>query len=102
MRKVIRPHDVVLAPMFQILAANVIVEEAGKDLILDEAARITGDRWRILFLETIVIIIPLLKHPWHPAALVFNPDQLEVGGSCDYSVKKYLENRVFNKNNHLI
>src|SRR6266540_1223269 len=94
MREVVRPHDVVLAPIFQIFAANVIVEEAGKYLIFDEAARIARERRGVLFLKAIVIIIPLLKHPGHPAAFVFHRDDLELRISFQYAVKNELKERV--------
>ena len=92
--KVVGPHDVVLAPKFQILAADVIVEEAGEDLIFDKAARIARERRRILFLEAIVIVVPLLKHPRHPAAFVFHRDDLELGISFENAVEDELEERV--------
>ena len=72
----------------------MIVEEAGKDLLFDEVARIAGERRRVLFLETIVIIVPLLKHPRHPAALVFHRNDLELGIFFEHAVKNKLEKRV--------
>ena len=74
----------------------MIVEEAGVNLIFDEAARIACDRRRVLLFETIIIIIPLLKHPGHPAALVFDRDNLEFGMPFENSVKDDLEQSVGN------
>ena len=77
-----------------ILAADVIVEKAGENLILNEAARIACEgRWILLF-EAIVIIVPLLKHPRHPAAFVFYRNDLELGISFKNAVMNDLEERV--------
>ena len=74
----------------------MIIEETGINLIFDEAARIARDRRRVLFFEAIIIIIPLLKHPGHPAALVFDRDNLEFGMPFENSVKDDLEQSVGN------
>src|SRR5690349_6681924 len=87
MRKIVRPHDVVLTPELEILAAYMIVEETGINLIFDEAARIARDRRRVLFFEPIVVIIPLLKHPGHPAALVFYGHYFELGVALENTVE---------------
>src|SRR5262249_47038876 len=87
MGKIVRPHDVVLTPELEILAAYMIVEETGINLIFDEAARIARDRRRVLLFEAIVIVVPLLKHPGHPAALVFYGHNLELGVALEYAVE---------------
>ena len=94
MRKIVRPHDVVLSPIFQIFTADVIVKETGIDLIFYKTAGITGDRRRVLLFETIVIVVPLLKHPGHPAALVFHRDDFELGIPFKHAVMDDLEERV--------
>src|SRR5687767_12246322 len=72
----------------------MVVEEAGEYLIFDEAARIARKRRRVLFLEAIVVIVPLLKHPRHPAALVFHRDDLELRISFEDAVKNDLKKRI--------
>src|ERR1044072_194164 len=93
-RKIVRPHDVVLTPELEIFTAHVIVEETGINLIFDEAARIARDRRRILLFEAIVIIIPLLKHPGHPAALVFYRNHFELGMALENAVENNLEEAI--------
>ena len=72
----------------------MIVEEAGVNLIFDEAARIARDRRRVLLFEAIIIIIPLLKHPGHPAALVFYRNHFELGMALEDAVENNLKEAI--------
>ena len=83
MGEIIGPHNVVLPPKSQVLAADMVVKETGEDLVFDIAARVARKGRRILFLEAIVIVVPLLEDPRHPTGFVFHRDDLELGISFE-------------------
>src|SRR5262245_65872049 len=94
MGKIVGPHDVVLAPPFKIMTADRIVEEAGIDLVVDKLTWVLRDRWRVLLAEAVVIIIPLLNDPGHPAAFVFDGDDFELWIALENAVKNQLEETI--------
>src|SRR5712691_7032435 len=94
MGKIVRPHYVILAPPFQVAAADRIVEETGKDLIADVLARVFGERRRVLAAEAAKVIIPLLDHEGEPARFVFHGHELEFRVSLQHAVENEIEKRV--------
>src|SRR3989449_9893400 len=94
MGKIVRPHYVILAPPFQVAAADRIVEEAGKDLIADVLARVLGERRRVLAAEAAKGIIPLLDHEGEPARFVFHGHELEFRVPLQHAGEKEIEKRV--------
>src|SRR6267143_2462164 len=94
MGKIVRPHYVILAPPFQVAPADRIVEEAGKDLIADELARVAGDGRRVLAAEAPKVVIPLLDHEGEPARFVFHGDELEFRVSLQHTVENEIEKLV--------
>src|SRR5215510_15073616 len=94
MRKVVGPHNVVLAPPFQVVSTDRVVEEAGIDLVVDKLAWVLRDRWRVLLAEAIVIVIPLLNDPGQPAAFVFDRDNFKLWIPLQNAVKDQLEETI--------
>src|SRR4029434_3881519 len=76
------------------MAANRIVEEAGIDLVMDKFAWVLRDRWRVLFAEAVVVIVPLLNDPGEPAAFVLYRHDVELRISLQDAVKNQLEEAV--------
>src|SRR6266436_8826247 len=94
MRKIVGPHNVVLAPPFQIMAADGIVEETGIHLVTDKLAGVFRDRWRILLAEAVVVVVPLLNDPGQPAAFVFYRYDLEFRIPFQDAIENQLEEAV--------
>src|SRR5439155_13825683 len=85
---------IVLAPPLEIPAADRIVEEAGKDLVADELARVAGDGRRVLSAEAAKVIIPLLDHEGEPAGFVFHGHEPEPRVALQHAVENEIEKRV--------
>src|SRR5438034_2103969 len=78
---------IVLAPPFQVMTTDRIVEEAGINLIADELARVFRDGRRVHAAKTAIIVIPLLNHEWQPAAFILNGHNFQLRVSFQHAVK---------------
>src|SRR5688572_26214873 len=94
MGEVVGPHDIILAPPLQIVAADRIVEEAGIDLIAKVLAGILAEWGWISVAEAAVIVIPLLRDPGQPTRFVFYGNNLEPGIALQHAIENQLEKRV--------
>src|SRR5216683_6488411 len=83
--KIVRPHEIVLAPPLQIAAADRIAEEAGKDLVANVLAKVLRERRRVHAAEAAIVVIPLLDHEGEPAGFVFHAYEPELRVSLQYA-----------------